>query len=64
MEGKNFLSAHGLPALERFLSSLNEFHNTLKFTASWSTRSVVSLGTHVYKKNSLLWTDLHTYQTR
>jgi len=25
---------------------------------------VISLDTHVYKKDSLLWTDLHTYQTR
>lgn len=52
---------HGVPALEEFLSSLNEFHDTIKFTVSWSTNSVVFLDMCV--QDDLQQIDLHIKST-
>ena len=50
-------------ALERFLSSLNQYRSTFKFTASWSTELVVFLDTRVYIRDGHLKMDLHVKPT-
>ena len=54
---------HGEPALQLFVDELNCFHDTIKFTANWSTKEVVFLDTRVYLRNSLVETDLHIKPT-
>ena len=54
---------HGEPALQELLTRLNSHHDTIKFTATWSTEEVVFLDTRVYLKNQQIETDLYVKPT-
>ena len=54
---------HGEPALQEFLESLNEYHTTIKFTATWSTKEVTFLDIQVYVTEHGIHTDLHVKPT-
>ena len=57
------VSTHGEPALQSFVDELNRHHNTIKFTANWSTEEVTFLDTRVYLRNGLVETNLHIKPT-
>ena len=42
---------HGEPALQEFLESLNKYHTTIKFTATWSTKEVPFLDIQVMSRS-------------
>ena len=46
--------------LENFLQQINDFHNTIKFTAEWSTEWVSFLDTTVILDAGTIHTDLYT----
>ena len=45
------------------MDELNRHHNTIKFTANWSTEEVTFLDKRVYMKNGLVETNLHIKPT-
>ena len=49
--------------LQVFLTELNSFHPTIKFTAEWSRESVTFLDTKVIRDGNRLVTDLYTKPT-
>ena len=53
----------GQDELENFLQQINTFHNTIKFTAEWSTDPVSFLDTTVILDAGTIHTDLYTKPT-
>ena len=53
----------GQDELENFLQQINTFHNTIKFTAEWSTDRVSFLDTTVILDADTIHTDLYTKPT-
>ena len=53
----------GQDELENFLQQINTFHNTIKFTAEWSTDRVSFLDTTVILDAGTIHTDLYTKPT-
>ena len=51
---------HGEENLPFFLTQMNLFHPTIKFTAKWSRESVTFLDTKVMRDRNCLVTDLYT----
>ena len=54
---------HGRPALDDFITYLNESHDSIKFTHEISEKSVPFLDTEVKKIGNILVTDLHNKST-
>ena len=54
---------HGEPAPQSFVDEFNQHHDTIKFTANWSTEEVTFLDMLVYLRNGLVETDLHIKPT-
>ena len=54
---------HGEENLKVFLTEINSFHPTIKFTAEWSRESVTFLDTKVIRDGNRLVTDLYTKPT-
>ena len=54
---------HGEQDLQVFLTEINLFHPTIKFTAEWSRESVTFLDTKVIRDGNRLVTDLYTKPT-
>ena len=54
---------HRVPCLNAVLWELNNHHMTIKFTADWSTREVMFLGTRVFMKDGKVEMDLHIKPT-
>ena len=54
---------HGKETLEKFLNYINQVHETIKFTAEYSTQEVPFLDTLVYKLNNKLATKVYHKKT-
>ena len=54
---------HGETSLQAFVDNLNTSHDTIKFTASWSTKEVAYLDTRVYLDGGKIETDLYVKPT-
>ena len=54
---------HGETSMQAFVEELNSAHETIKFTATWSTKEVIFLDTRVYLDGGQLETDLHMKPT-
>ncbi len=54
---------HGQESLDNFLDQINEFHNTIKFTAEYSTERISFLDTTVILYGNTIHTDLYTKPT-
>ena len=54
---------HGKETLEKFLNYINQAHETIKFTAEYSTQEVPFLDTLVYKLNNKLATKVYHKKT-
>ena len=54
---------HGKEKLEEFLNYINQVHETIKFTAEYSTQEVPFLDTLVYKLNNRLATKVYHKKT-
>ena len=54
---------HGMETLEKFLNYINQAHETIKFTAEYSTQEVPFLDTLVYKLNNKLATKVYHKKT-
>ena len=54
---------HGEPSLKVFIESINQNHQTIKFTALWLAEKVTFLDTRVYRRDGQIGTDLHVKPT-
>ena len=54
---------HGEDTLSTFMEDLNSFHQSIQFTAEWSSHSITFLDTHVFLTDGVLSVDLYTKPT-
>ena len=54
---------NGVEQLQEFLNSINQYHDTIKFTWDWSREKINYLDVQVINNNGIIETDLYTKPT-